>query len=61
LHPRKQPVDSEWLSTLTDNYLENRKANANEQILYDGAALIGMCGYHSIHPRNPVEAAIDAK
>jgi hypothetical protein len=48
-------------STLTGNYLENRNANTNEQILYDCATLIGMCGHHSVNPSNLVQAAIDAK
>jgi hypothetical protein len=61
LHFRKQLADSEWLNTRTGNYLENRKTDTNQQILYDGAALLGICDHHSFHGSNLVEAAADAK
>ena len=61
MHPCKQYVYIEWLSTLTGNYLENRKADTNKQVMYDGAAPLGICGGHSLHRCNLVEAAVDAK
>jgi len=63
LHPCKQPAEgkSQWLSALTHNHLENWNANANQQIDYDDASVLGICSPQSFHPSNPVELAIDAK
>jgi hypothetical protein len=61
LRLRLQPVGSEWLSALTSNHLENWNANANQQIIYQVAALLSICGPCRFHPSNPVELAIDAK
>jgi hypothetical protein len=61
LHPCKQPLDSKWLSKLTGNYLKNRKADTNEQIMYDGAAPLCIRDHYSFQRSNLVEAAINAK
>lgn len=58
LHPCKQPVDIEWLSTPTGNYLENRNAAANEQVLYDGLALLD---HHGFQSSDLVDAAFNTK
>jgi hypothetical protein len=61
LHPCKQPVDTEWLSILTGNYVENRNADPNQQILYHRLALLLTRGHHSVHRSDLVEAAVYAK
>ena len=61
LRPRKQPVDIERLSTLTGNYLENRNADTNQQVLYHRLALLLTCGHHSVHRSDLVQAAVDTK
>ena len=56
-----QSVDSERKSTLTGDYLENRNTNTNEQILYDGPALVGTCDHYIFQDGNLVETTVDAK
>ena len=59
-HLCKQAVNDEWPNALTGNYLENRNADTNEQILYD-RPLLDLRDYPSFPRSNLVEAAIDAK
>jgi hypothetical protein len=61
LHPCKQPVERKWPSALTSNHLKNWNANTNQQIDYNDAAVLGICGPHTFHPSNPIEQAIEAK
>ena len=50
-----------WKTVLTGNNLENWKTDTNEQILYDGPALVVTCVHYIFHSSNLVEAAVDAK
>ena len=54
----KWPVNVERICTLTGNYLENRNADTNEQILHDGLALLD---HHSFHRSDLVDAIVNTK
>ena len=61
MHPCQQSVEGKRLSELTGYHLKNWKADTDEQISYDGTALLGGCDHHSFYGSNLVEATIDAK